>query len=110
MCLIWRSSGSGSRSDSWAKAWAEIKQREMASKTKHHGVRRKSFGAEYVSMQLPPVFTRTFILTSRYTGIPGISISCKIGTRICGKEFLFLQGKLRISSGEPGASRWNRLG
>src|SRR5260370_29000993 len=53
MCLIWRSSESCI--DSWPKAWEGIRQREMASKTKRHGARRKSFDAEYVSMRLPPV-------------------------------------------------------
>src|SRR6266480_1969854 len=56
MCLIWRSLGSGS--DSWPKAWAQIRQREIASKTKRHSARRKSFGAECVSMRLPPVLLR----------------------------------------------------
>src|SRR6266403_4340080 len=56
MCLIWRSSESCL--DSWPKAWAGIREREMASKTKRHIARRKSFDAEYVSMRLPPVLLR----------------------------------------------------
>src|SRR5215469_9674050 len=89
MCLIWRSSGSGSRSDSWAKARAEIRQREMASKTKRDGVGRKSFGAEYVSMQLPPVFNRPFIMDialHKHSAHINILLNPEEGLR---KEFTF---------------------